>query len=179
VFQFQNVPGAQRTNTTNTNAGGYAASMMRKYLVPIDGAASGSFYNGLLAAGVPANVLWAPKRNVAKNYNDAATASCNTIQDVLWLPTEWEIYGSRSHSPLSEKAANQTHLEYYDNNLNTESGGNPRRTKYDMNGWTHSWRLATPYYLKDTYFLAVGTSGYGNITDANYVGGIAPAFCVR
>jgi hypothetical protein len=44
VFQFQNVPVTRQMNTSNVNEGGYAASEMRKYLVPVDGfEGSGNF----------------------------------------------------------------------------------------------------------------------------------------
>jgi hypothetical protein len=63
VFQFQNIPVSRRMNMSDSNGGGYAASEMRKYLIPVDGdtdANSGAFLTGLLDAGVPKAVMWAP-----------------------------------------------------------------------------------------------------------------------
>jgi hypothetical protein len=173
VFQFQNLTGQQKMNTDSTNAGGYTTSLMRKYLAPIDGAASGSFYNGLLAAGVPANVLWAPKRSMAIDCYDPAGASCNTIQDVLWLPTAWEVFGSQSYSALSETAENQAHLEYYDSDAK-------RKKHNNMSGAVALWWDASPSYAGAAVFFCYtthyGTSNNGIATASCR---IAPAFCVK
>jgi hypothetical protein len=171
VFQFQNLPGEQKINTTSINAGGYVASMMRKYLMPIEGGSSGSFYNGLIAAGVPADVLWGPKRSMAKNYNDAAGASCNIIQDVLWLPTELEMFGIQDDSSRSETAANQARLEYYDSDA--------KRIKYDMSGKADHWWVASPYYDSAYYISLVAWTGWSTQTTAANGNGVAPAFCVK
>jgi hypothetical protein len=170
VFQFQNLPVRRMMNTINTNAGGYAASPMRKYLMPIDGV-SGNFYNGLVEAGVPEAVLWGPKRSIAINYSDTATASCNIIEDVLWLPTAWEMFGSQSHSALSEKAANQARLEYYAND--------GKRTKYNMSGPTGGWWTASPYSGASDAFCGAHGNGTASYGYPSWVGGVAPAFCVK
>jgi hypothetical protein len=170
VFQFQNVPGTQKMNTTGTNAGGYLVSLMRKYLMPIDDV-SGNFLTGLTDAGVPLDVLWAPSRSMAINRDDPATANCNTIQDVLWLPTAWEVFGSQSYSALSETAANQARLEYYDDDA--------KRIKYNMSGSATGWRDASPNKDYDTYFCNTTLDGVAGFGLADVASGVAPAFCVK
>jgi hypothetical protein len=114
VFQFQNIPVNRRMNPTDSNTGGYPASEMRKYLVPIKKGESeetegGNFLDGLIKAGVPKDVLWAPSRVMATS--DTTT---ETIKDLLWLPTEREISGTSSYAAKKgETAANQARLEYY------------------------------------------------------------------
>jgi hypothetical protein len=108
VFQFQNVPGTHRMGRSYSNINGYPESEMRTYLVPFASTAgSGAFLTGLTAAGVPADVLWAPTRYVAVPSANGARA----IQDKLWLPTEREMFGLQLYSSSYETAANQARLE--------------------------------------------------------------------
>jgi TolB-like protein len=84
VFQFQNIPGTHRMNDWDGNYGGYKASEMRRYL-------TGNFIQGLVAAGVPEGVLYAPIRYIANAGRSANTA--DALADWLWLPTMWELFG--------------------------------------------------------------------------------------
>ena len=143
VFQFQNIPGTRRMNAANTNAGGYKASGMRHYL-------TGNFLRGLVAAGVPEGVLYAPARYLANGGRDASAA--DALADWLWLPTERELFGKNAYSSAKwETAANQARLEYY------ESGS--RRTKYDADGDNWYWWAASPYSGSTGYFCFVYSSG--------------------
>jgi hypothetical protein len=164
VFQFQNVAFTHRMNASNDNTGGYALSEMRTWL-------TGAFLTGLTNAGVPSGVLWAPKRYVSKGGNPSPGADeINT--DTLWLPTERELFGSRSLSnDTDETAANQARLAYYTNN--------DRRIKYN-NGNTAAWYWeASPGSASAANFCLVNLSGFAGYYDASAVGGCAPAFCVR
>jgi hypothetical protein len=162
VFHFKNIPVTRRMNPTGTNSGGYAASEMRRYLIPYSGN-SGNFLTGLKNAGVPAGVLWGPQRKVAKERTGTAT---NEISDILWLPTEREMFGSQYYlsPPDSETEANQARLEYYDSDT--------RRTK---SAW--SWE-SSPYRASASDVCAVGNYGATNSSSADSAGGCAPAFCV-
>jgi hypothetical protein len=163
VFQFQNVPGEHRMNLSNTNAGGYRESEMRSYL-------TGSFLRGLLAAGVPEGVLYAPTRHIA-NAGQGASAA-DPLADWLWLPTEWELFGKNVLSNATwETAANQARLEYYE--------GDGRRRKYNATGAVWWWE-ASPSAGSAAYFcLSYYAVGYAYKNNASSVGGCAPAFCVR
>jgi hypothetical protein len=163
VFQFQNVPGTHRMNASNTNAGGYRESEMRRYL-------TGNFLRGLVAAGVPEGVLYAPTRYIA-NGGKRATAA-DALADRLWPPTEWEVY-SWSNTTW-ETTANQARLEYY-----ADSAAGNRWTKYDAKGGSIWWWEASPDAGSAAYFAAVGGAGYATGSSASAVGGFAPAFCVR
>jgi hypothetical protein len=170
VFQFQNVPVKRRMNPSDTNVGGYAESEMRKYLVKVGGEAeSGKFLTGLVAAGVPEDVLWAPGRYVVNGGNGATTA--NKINDILWLPTEREMFGYLIFSSATyETTGNQARLEYYNDYL--------RRIKYFENASQWYWE-ASPYSGDPASFCHVYASGYTTSYSASSAGGVAPAFCVR
>jgi hypothetical protein len=174
VFHFQDVPGKHRMNAQSSNGGGYEASEMREYLVPVEknGEAvggSGNFLAGLLNAGVPESVLWGPKRHVSAGGN-VSTAS--ELSDLLWLPTEREMFengkddeGGGPFSGGGETAANQARLEYY--------ASNALRQKSQK-----SW-LSSALYGDSQTFLTLINQGFleadeANVTDLFFV----PAFCV-
>jgi hypothetical protein len=168
VFQFQNIPVMRRMNEEGSNAGGYAASEMRRYLIDVDGdGTGGAFLAGLQAAGVPRAVMWAPARYVSSG-GDGDT----TLKDLLWLPTERELF-SRGPGGLlgadDETAANQARLEYY---ITMES-----REKFNTDGWMHYW-AASPA-RNETLFCIVNDCGMRMSADANMELGCVPAFCVR
>jgi hypothetical protein len=118
VFQFQNIPRTHRMNPGDYNGGGYKESEMRHYV-------TGSFLRGLVAAGVPEGVLYAPTRYI--DGGEYATA-VDALADWLWLPTEWEISGDNYGSNEKwETAANQARLDYYDVR-------GPKWGKYTRNG---------------------------------------------
>jgi hypothetical protein len=148
----------------NTNKNGYLGTQMRTYLV-------GNFFAGLITAGVPDDVLWAPTRFVAnKGYNEATCA--DTIVDKLWLPTEREMFGERNYSNETyETAENQARLEYYDSDA--------KRFKYNSDSSNIWHRLASPSVVYTSSYCDVtnGASAQGNSYNSN--GGVAPAFCVR
>jgi hypothetical protein len=179
VFQFQNIPGTRRMEASDTTDNGYHGSEMRRYLVPFeDDPDSGKFLKGLELAGVPKDVLWAPKRYVTDKGNGASAAM--EVEDLIWLPTSREIYDSSSGSNTTyENKYNQTKLEYYI--LNPE-----RLYKYNAAGSTsYQWWLASPYSVD--YFcwgprkdidMGRRTAETPKKGAASATAGVAPAFCV-
>jgi hypothetical protein len=164
VFQFQNIPVTSQMNSFNTNAGGYANSEMRTYL-------TGNFLTGLIAAGVPVGVLWAPMRYVAKEYNN--TTETVEIPDFLWLPTVREMFGANDHYPVVENAANQARLEYY--------SGDMYRIKHTGSNTPASYWVSSPYMSTSSHFWSVLDAGTASGIAANSTSpavGVAPAFCV-
>jgi hypothetical protein len=88
----------------------------------------GNFLVGLIDAGVPANVRWAPTRHVLKA--EGSEIKDDPINDILWLPAAREMFGSQSYSPVAEDAENQARLEYYP----VGDTGNNYRVKYTATG---------------------------------------------
>jgi hypothetical protein len=162
VFQFQNFPGGHRMNASDTSSGGYRESGMRRYL-------TSSFLRGLLFAGVPEGVLYAPVRYIA---NDGpGTSAADTLADWLWLPTERELFGRNEYSNETwETAVNQARLEYYE--------GNGQRTKYHEYGGAWWWG-ASPSAAGASWFCTVSRDGTASYLAASLVGYCVPAFCVR
>jgi hypothetical protein len=114
VFHFQNVPARYATRELGDYSyEGYAETIARRYLVPVDGAdGSGVFLRGLIEAGVPEEILWAPTRYITERgghgYTDELgytedyrerngivfAEKAQTIRDKLWLPTYNEVNGA-------------------------------------------------------------------------------------
>jgi hypothetical protein len=169
VFQFQNIPVIRRMNPTETNAGGYRDSEMRSYV-------TGNFLAGLKNAGVPAGALWAPKRVVSVK----GASGSNEISDLLWLPTEREMFGGNTNSVAADETEeNQARLEYYDSN--------EKRVKYLENGNAKSYWEASPSYRDvsnpdnkvNRSFCSVGmSSGSTNYSLADYIYMAAPPLSV-
>jgi hypothetical protein len=137
VFQFQNIPAARRMEASYDAPNGYFGSEMRQYLVPVPGAAgSGNFLAGLLSAGVPESLIYAPARYVSTVSNAIVQAA-----DKLWLPTYYELFGNTS-AAYFEDAAHQARLEYY--------GGDTQRIKYASDNASRTWWTASPYIISNT-----------------------------
>jgi hypothetical protein len=165
VFQFQNIPGTHRMNPWDSSYGGYKESEMRLYLTR-------NFLRGLVAAGVPEGLLYAPTRYISNG--NKYTPAADALADWLWLPTEWELkdfqFGSND---ILETAANQSRLEYYDERV--------KWGKYIRNGRYQWYWLASPDRWEGSMFCAsfYPDNEMTGVTDASSMGGVAPAFCVK
>jgi hypothetical protein len=183
VFQFQNIPGVHIMNPGVTvsngyNTGGYAASEMREYLVPVEAVTdSGNFLTGLVNAGVPAGVLWGPTRYMATVGKGNVAQDVTTINDLLWLPTQFEMTGASEEDGtgmFAENGTNQVRLEYY--TAGTEAAA--KRVKSGLSSLTDYWLSSASTSSFNTGF--VGVYPEGTFADDSYIiYGVVPAFCVR
>ncbi|GHU42842.1 hypothetical protein FACS1894190_12640 [Spirochaetia bacterium] len=165
VFQFQNSPAKGSMTAGTASQPDYTESGMREYLT-VNG--NQQFLNALVNAGVPQARMWAPRRLIGNK-----TGSVDELIDLVWLPTELEMFGIKTYSPISETSANQARLAYY--------LGNNTRIKLASNGAAiNYWAASTLIPQGKDGFIAVagdGTSSSGNADDIRL--GIAPAFCIR
>jgi hypothetical protein len=151
VFHFQDIPGVHPMKATSANFIEYAKSEMRTYVQE-------NFFTGLTKAGVPVGVLWRPARTVSTSGTDVGT-----LTDILWLPTEREMFGAKTHAADGETEKNQARLDYY-------TGPESRVKSYLY------WLAST---ASVTTFCDIHTNG-GAIQDSVInVGGCVPAFCVN
>jgi hypothetical protein len=151
-------------NSTNTNSGGYAECQMRQYL-------TNNMQAALEAAGVPlAAHGYAPARRVSKG-GSAASPGYDTIQDKVFLPTEWEMFGTRTYS--NANAEDETYQGRF--SLYQDNAGRIKKTK---DGTARIYWLASPYSGGTGAFVRVAADGSTSYYNANLVRGLAPAFCV-
>jgi hypothetical protein len=178
VFQFEKTMVDMKMNgSDNDSTGvGYAKSQMRQYLTPEPaGEGDGKFYNGLVTAGVPEGVFWAPVRVIAA----PPEGNPDTIQDKVFLPTLWEVSGgivdTLAASPAlgtlttGETDENQGRLSAYGDGFN----GNSSRDKAGSTWW---W-LASPTAVLLTYVVCGGSCLPNSSANASH--GVAPAFCIK
>jgi hypothetical protein len=153
VFQFANLLPVRVMNSSASNTNGYGESAMRDFLtetllpVVVDSR----------KGGVPKDLMWAPLRHVSGNPS--------TVQDLLWLPTEWEMCGAQSNSDSYETQTNQARLEYYTDNTSRIKG-------------TAKYWLGSRSKDGDANFCVIDTNGTSSTASASESIGSAPAFCI-
>ncbi|MDR2509076.1 MAG: chitobiase/beta-hexosaminidase C-terminal domain-containing protein [Spirochaetaceae bacterium] len=165
VFHFQNLPAQYIMRTSGVSYGG---SAMQSYL-------NEEFQAGLFAAGVPLDedFVFAPKRVIwTGSGSDTAT-----IEDKLWLPTEWEMFGfngsGAGYSNESENDENQAKLEWY-------IGAPLRRQKHLSSQQSTAYFLASPRATNPaSESCGVDIEGTALSLAAYESCGVAPAFCVK
>jgi hypothetical protein len=179
VFQFQNSPVKRRMNETESNTGGYPASEMRKYLAPVVGVdGSGTFLAGLYNAGVPEEVLWGPARVMSTKNEDPPA---ETIQDLLWLPTEYEMFGKADQSVKNvETAGNQASFKQYYTGYNRLIKASQATSNYPTitQATLPAYWLASAGDSGTNVFCVVFTNATPSVAKASNVRGVSPAFCV-
>jgi hypothetical protein len=149
-------------NITNDNTTGYLNCKMRQYLV-------NSMQAALEVAGVPlAAHGYAPARRVSKG-GSASNPGYDTIQDKVFLATEFEMFGAYTYSN-STVEINQGRLSLYQDNS--------KRVKKSKNGSSVYYWVASPYSGSSGNFAVVASDGSPSNSTANRIGGVAPAFCV-
>jgi hypothetical protein len=151
-------------NPTNDNTTGYLNCKMRQYLI-------NNMQAALETAGVPlAAHGYAPARRVSQG-GSAASPGYHTIQDKVFLPTEWEMFGARSLSNANgEDETYQGRFTLYQDNAS--------RTKKAKNGMARYYWIASPYFSHNVYFCDVSNSGAALYNNPSIAEGVAPAFCV-
>jgi hypothetical protein len=147
---------------SNINTNGYAGCKMRQYIL-----------NNVLPAlknlGIPFDAEWmkAPARLVSKG-GSATDPGADTIQDKLFLATEYEMTGTIVYSNSLE--VGQGRLTYYDSD--------EKRIKYNKdNSERYHWE-ASPRSGSTSYFCFVYSSGAAGSYNAILALGFAPVFCV-
>ena len=158
-------------NSSATNSGGWASSQMRKYIC----GTSLSSYSGTFIAVIPAE-LRAVLKSVTK-YTDntgggsSAASNVTATTDYFFLLSEFEVFGSISHSNENEKNK-QAQYAYY-------SAGNST-IKYKHNGTSTAanWWLRSPMVGNDWCFMIASSRGVASTLIMRNSQGFAPGFCV-
>lgn len=137
-------------NPTGDTTGGWASSNMRAWLrETIYPMIDSTIRNRIVA--------------VTKNYYDAKTSSRLTISDTVWIPSEYEIFGTTS----------------YENSGTLYTGvftdATSRIKKYGLNGSAGIWWLRSANSGAD--FRYVYNNGNANINNANNTYGVVLGFC--
>ena len=161
---------AFRMNTSNTNSDGWNKSYMRKTIC----GASLSSYSGTFIAALPSDlrsVLKTVTKYTDNMNNDSAEHQITPTTDVIFLLSEYEVYGVITYANSDERSY-QSQYAYY-------SAGNSKvKYKHSSTGTDASWWLRSPLSTSVNNFLIAHTNGKASGFVANYSLGFAPAFCV-
>lgn len=137
-------------NPTNDTTGGWASSNMRAWLREnIYPMIDSTIRNRIVA--------------VTKNYYDAKTSRRLTISDTVWIPSEYEIFGTTS----------------YENRGTLYTGvftdATSRIKKYGLNGSAYYWWLRSAYSTSN--FRYVSNNGNASNGSAFNAFGVVLGFC--
>ena len=146
-------------NNSQTNVGGWEASLMRENVMPLIKAA---FPADLRAVIKPSTIYTAP------NTGDIALTA---TQDDVFLLAEYEVFGTITNASAQEP----NYLKQY----NYYSAGNSR-VKYQHNatGTAAFWWERSPLSADSKYFCRVRTNGSANLAFAYISYGVSPCFKV-
>ncbi len=188
TFDFVTRLGTEAMNTTDTNAGGWAAMPLKKSL-------NSTYLEGITLEGLDAQKdILNVRKDYIKTYNDANSVQKDNY-DKLWCLADSEIYPKNSDSDryayaiTTESADQGGQYKYYqiatNGTIYTSNNSKLRKystfnesTKADSNScW---WWLRSPSYGYSSYFcyiIGIGY-GYGNSGASNTGGSVAPGFCL-
>ncbi len=157
LWTFRNVVLQHQMNDSDTNVGGYVASVMKTFL-------DGVFALGLGSALGSSKYLYTVSRAISTK--GSVTWGSYTV----FLPTEVEVFGVPTYGDDQNGWNTNIHFPIY-------AGSSFHRCK-KYNGTCALWWEGTPYSASSTRFCGVSYSGISfafNASDSSC--GVAPAFC--
>ena len=154
VVEFADVITTMKMRDTQTNVGGYPATLVYNYL---KNTLYSQLPSDLQAAIKPTRVISGHGSNDSTNF---------TTTDNLYLLSSVEVFGG---SDSSDTAANTTtQLEYYNNSSNSKI-----KQYNSSNSW---WWLRPAGSYSDGIFRTIYSNGNLNTASANATLGVSPAF---
>ena len=146
-------------NNTNTNTGGWQASLMRKNVMPLIKTA---FPADLQAVIKPSTIFTAP---------NTGNIELTVTEDEVFLLAEYEVFGARSGASTQESNYLKQYAYY--------AAGNSK-VKYRHNSVSAAaywWERSTSSNYP-AFFCFVDTGGSASINNAFYSNGVSPCFKV-
>lgn len=148
----------RQMNSSQTNSGGWNSCAMRSWL-------NSTFYNSL-----PDDLRGLIATHETKASVGSQSSSLQTASDKIWLPREYEVFGSTTYAASSEHTAGgaEQFAIYADASNRIKTLG--------KTGATSVWWLASPIVGNSSYFCYVSTSGSANGNYASNTCGVVPCF---
>ena len=146
-------------NNSNTNAGGWQESLMRKNVMP------------LIKAAFPSDLQAVIKTSTIFTAPDTGNIELTSTQDEVFLLAEFEVFGTNSKASTQES----NYLKQY----SYYSAGNSRvNYKHNDASTAVIWWERSPYSNYSYYFCCVRPNGTANTLIAPHSSGVSPAFKV-
>ena len=146
-------------NNTETNSGGWQASLMRKNVMP------------LIKAAFPADLRAVIKPSTIFTTQGSGNGACTATEDDVFLLAEYEVFGARTYASTQEP----NYLKQY----SYYSAGNSK-VKYRHNATVAAafWWERSPGSDGTNYFCEVSKSGSNGYNSAVFSYGVPPCFKV-
>lgn len=146
-------------NNTQTNSGGWQASLMRKNVML------------LIKNAFPADLRAVIKTSTIFTTQGSGNGACTATEDEIFLLAEFEVFGSRTRASTQEPNYLKQYAYY--------SAGNSK-VKYLHNATATAahWWERSPISGNTTGFCFVNTNGSADYNGAYYSYGVSPAFKV-
>ena len=149
TFQMHTTYATQyKMNNNDSNSGGWAGCLLR---------GNGGFKT--IKSKMPAEVVTAMKAVTKKTSLGSASSAIETTEDTLFLLSEVEVQGTRTHSYAGEGMQ----YTYY------QTAANRKKNR--------AWYLRSPRTNSTTCFCRTGWNGEADWSVASEVDGIAAAWC--
>ena len=146
-------------NNSQSNAGGWQASLMRKNVMP------------LIKSAFPADLKAVIKPSTIFTTQGSGNGACTATEDDVFLLAEYEIFGSRSKASTQEP----NYLKQY----SYYSAGNSKvMYKHNATSSAARWWERSPSSSGSYGFCNVNTNGSAGIDNASYLYGVSPCFKV-
>ena len=146
-------------NNSQSNAGGWQASLMRKNVMP------------LIKAAFPSDLKAVIKPSTIFTTQGSGDGACTSTEDDVFLLAEYEVFGKRTHASTQE----YTYLKQY---AYYSAGNSKVKYKHNATSTAAFWWERSPDSGVSGYFCRVHSFGTANSKEANYSYGVSPAFKV-
>ena len=143
-------------NSSNTNSGSWNGCARRKWC-------NGAYYDAFPSK--LKGLLKQVDKQTCQSYN---SSTLQTSKDYIFLPSEWEIFGSRSYAVAQEG----TQYSYY-----TTTANRYKLPKWHSSYSSDRWWERSPYSGINYLFCAVYIDGSANYGYASDPRGLAPFGC--
>ena len=146
-------------NNSNTNVGGWQASLMRENVMP------------LIKAAFPADLQAVIKLSTIFTAPNTGNIELTATEDEVFLLAEYEVFGRRRRASTQE----QTYLKQY----SYYSAGNSKvMYRHNSVGTVADWWERSPSSTTSENFCIVDSGGGANLVVANWSNGVSPCFKV-
>lgn len=146
-------------NNSQSNSGGWQASMMRTVVMP------------LIKSALPADLQAVIKTSTIYTAAGTGDIACTASDDDVFLLGEYEVFGVKTHATTQEPNYLKQYAYY-------SAGNSKRKYKHNSTGSSAYWWLRSPYSGGSNTFCDVYQVGSASAGDARSSYGVSPAFKV-
>lgn len=150
---------ARQVNTTNVNSGGWSSCALRQWL-------NATFYSEL--SDELKGVI--TPRSFKTSIGNQST-SLQEATDNIWLPKEWEVFGTTSYATATEHTGDSSTAQFA-----IYATASNRVKTFGKTGSSAAWWLSSPNAGGSTAFCDVDAAGSAGVANASNSYGVVPCF---